>query len=188
MRNVVTDSISIDGARNAVGTLVNPCHILFPLQDGTSKWTTSPGQEASNCFPICTWRRAAVPSRRSESRSSCRPATSGRAATGKPTRKNRCRSSVVSQETTKRCYIGISLWAKCKISQNIYRGVKKSRIFRDWKEDTRTRRWTRPRLAETEMYDAQSSSNSLPHRLQGDWSRVAELLREKTSYTLRVIL
>lgn len=41
--------------------LSNVCFYFFGLsfQVGTSKWTTSRGQEVSSCSPRCTWRRVA---------------------------------------------------------------------------------------------------------------------------------
>lgn len=83
------------------GLFYLPCHpwrchsISLFSQIGASEWTMSREQEVSSCFLKCTWRPVAGRCRRWGPRWSCRPATSGRAATARPTLRNLYRNSVV---------------------------------------------------------------------------------------------
>lgn len=66
-----------------------------PLQVGASGWTMSQELAASSCFPRCTWRHVRGRCPRCGPLWSCRPATLGKAATGRPTRRSLCRSFAV---------------------------------------------------------------------------------------------
>lgn len=75
---------------------------ILPLfiQTGPRGLSTSPAREACPCSLASTWRRATGPCPPSSSPRSCRPTTSGRGVTGRPTRRNPFRS----------CVVGFPLW------------------------------------------------------------------------------
>lgn len=89
--------------KNELLPLYKLINICWPLQVGTSGWTTSQGLEAGSCFPRCTWKRAEVHCPAWRRWWSCRPITSGRAATGKRTLRSLCKNSVVCRAREKNC-------------------------------------------------------------------------------------
>lgn len=75
--------------------IFNSPSIFFSSQAGIKEWTMSQELAVGNCFPRCTWRHVASHCLRWGSPWSFRPATSGRAVTGRPTRRNHYKNFVV---------------------------------------------------------------------------------------------
>lgn len=65
------------------------------VQTGPRGSSTSLAQGVCPCSPASTWRRVTGPCPPSRSPQSCRPTTSGRAVTVRPTLRNPCRNYVV---------------------------------------------------------------------------------------------